>query len=143
MEQAAEEEEGCGQVDEYKNLMQLLENSNDAVYKPAHYTDGKIEVIDFINDKGLNFNRGNIIKYVARAGKKDAAKEVEDIEKAIQYANFEIIRLTGRQSAFKVQAIHEFLTSLVNLFAGRMDEKTTVHDLLTEIILSTFVVHRK
>lgn len=43
-------------MDEYKNLMQLLENGNDAVYKPAHYTDGKIEVIDFINDKGLNFN---------------------------------------------------------------------------------------
>lgn len=65
------------------------------VSHPAHYTDGKIEVVDFIEDKGLNFNRGNAVKYVCRAGKKDTTKEIEDLEKAVFYLNHEIERLKG------------------------------------------------
>ena len=68
---------------------------NDNVNHPSHYTDGKIEVIDFIEDKGLNFHRGNAVKYIARAGKKDPAKEVEDLRKAVWYLNREITRMTG------------------------------------------------
>lgn len=66
---------------------------NDTVNHPAHYTDGKIEVIDFIEDKGLNFHRGNAVKYIARAGKKDKGKEVEDLMKAIWYLTREVERL--------------------------------------------------
>lgn len=65
----------------------------DAVTHPAHYTDGKIEVIDFIEDKNLNYHRGNAVKYIARAGKKDPAKEIEDLQKASWYINREIDRL--------------------------------------------------
>lgn len=54
----------------------------DNVNSPAHYSDGKIEVIDFIEDKKLNYHRGNVIKYISRAGKKDKTKEIEDLEKA-------------------------------------------------------------
>lgn len=72
--------------------------NNDVVNRPAHYTDGKIEVIDFIEDKGLNFHRGNAVKYIARAGKKDPAKEVEDLEKARWYINREIERLKGLET---------------------------------------------
>ena len=72
---------------------------HDPVNHPAHYTDGKIEVIDFINDKKMNFNRGNVIKYVSRAGKKaskaldDKKKEIQDLEKAKFYLEDEIKRL--------------------------------------------------
>ena len=66
---------------------------NDIVNHPAHYTDGKIEVIEFIEDKGLNFHRGNAVKYISRAGKKDPAKEIEDLKKAVWYLNREIGRL--------------------------------------------------
>ena len=66
---------------------------NDNVNHPSHYTDGKIEVIDFIEQKNLNFHRGNAVKYIARAGKKDPAKEVEDLRKAVWYLNREIERL--------------------------------------------------
>ena len=66
---------------------------NDIVNHPAHYTDGKIEVIEFIEDKGLNFHRGNAVKYISRAGKKDSAKEIEDLKKAVWYLNREIGRL--------------------------------------------------
>ena len=66
----------------------------DTVNHPSHYTDGKIEVIDFIEDKQLNFHRGNAVKYIARAGKKDKSKEIEDLQKAVWYLNREISRLT-------------------------------------------------
>ena len=66
---------------------------NDVVNHPSHYTDGKIEVRDFIEDKGLNFHRGNAVKYIARAGKKNPAKEVEDLKKAVWYLNREIQRM--------------------------------------------------
>jgi hypothetical protein len=38
----------------------------------------------------LNFNRGNIIKYVSRAGKKEAESELKDLEKALYYLEREI-----------------------------------------------------
>lgn len=58
---------------------------NDSVNSPSHYTDGKIEVIDYIEDKKLGFCLGNAIKYISRAGKKDKDKEAEDCKKAIWY----------------------------------------------------------
>ncbi len=61
---------------------------------PSHYNSGKIEVIDFIEDQYLNFSRGNALKYLCRAGKKESSKEVEDLQKAAWYINREIERLT-------------------------------------------------
>lgn len=58
---------------------------HDPVNRPAHYTDGKIEVIEYIEDKKLGFCLGNAVKYISRAGKKDPEKEVEDLEKAVWY----------------------------------------------------------
>lgn len=66
---------------------------DDPVNHPSHYTDGKIEVIDFIEDKKLNFNLGNVIKYVSRAGKKDTSKTIQDLKKAQWYLNREISTL--------------------------------------------------
>ena len=70
---------------------------NDNVNYPSHYTDGNIEVMDFIEDKQLNFAKGNVIKYVSRAGKKDPNKELEDLKKAMWYLNREIERLKELQ----------------------------------------------
>ena len=67
--------------------------SNDMVNRPAHYTDGKIEVIDYIEDKKLDFCLGNAIKYISRAGRKVKDKEIEDLEKAIWYINRRIKQL--------------------------------------------------
>lgn len=60
-------------------------SKKDNVNSPSHYTDGKIEVIEYIEDKKLGFCLGNAIKYISRAGKKYKDKEVEDINKAIWY----------------------------------------------------------
>lgn len=69
---------------------------NDPVNHPSHYTTGKIECIDFITDKHLNFCRGNAVKYIVRAGLKDPDKEIEDLEKAIFYLNREIKDLKSK-----------------------------------------------
>lgn len=63
----------------------------DPVEHPSHYTYGRIETIDFIEDKELNFNRGNAIKYIVRAGHKD--NEVQDLEKAKWYIERELYRI--------------------------------------------------
>lgn len=67
----------------------------DSVNHPSHYNMGGIEVIDAIEAWGFGegFNRGNAIKYIARAGRKDPAKEVEDLKKARFYIDAEIKRL--------------------------------------------------
>lgn len=68
----------------------------DNVNHPAHYTSGKIETIDFIEDKELNFNLGNVVKYVSRccrkksSGKSMDAKALEDLKKARWYLDREI-----------------------------------------------------
>jgi hypothetical protein len=54
-----------------------------------HYeSTGDYDVIDFVQDYKLNFNRGNVIKYIARAGKKD--DELQDLYKAKDYIEREI-----------------------------------------------------
>lgn len=71
------------------------DNSSDvksnAVNHPSYY-QGKIEVIDFIEDKKLGFNLGNCVKYISRAGKKNPDKRIEDLKKARWYLDREISR---------------------------------------------------
>lgn len=55
----------------------------DSVNHPSHYTFGKFEVIDVIEDWGLGYHLGNAIKYIARSPHK--GKPVEDLNKAIWY----------------------------------------------------------
>ena len=55
----------------------------EAVNHPTHYNVGSIEVIDAIDDWGLDFNAGNVVKYVARHQHK--ANPVEDLKKARWY----------------------------------------------------------
>ena len=71
-----------------------------SVEHPNYYNTGSIEVIDAIEAWGFGegFNCGNAIKYIARAGKKAPAREVEDLQKAKQYIEFEIERLERREA---------------------------------------------
>lgn len=54
----------------------------DMVNHPPHYTMGKIEVIDAIEDWKLGFHEANVVKYVARHKLKNG---VEDLKKARWY----------------------------------------------------------
>jgi len=54
-----------------------------------HYeATGEYDLIDIISDYKLNFNRGNVLKYIIRAGKKD--DELQDLNKALDYIQREI-----------------------------------------------------
>lgn len=67
---------------------------NDPVQNPVHYTSDPsgIECIQITRHR--NFNIGNAIKYLWRAGLKEDAK-IQDLRKAIWYIEDEIKRLEG------------------------------------------------
>ena len=77
-------------ADKHVGLQNVSEKVCDNVNHPSHYTSGKIEVIDFIEDKELGFHLGNAVKYISRAGRKDANKTIEDLRKATWYINRQI-----------------------------------------------------
>ena len=67
---------------------------NKNVDHPDHYLkDSGYEVIDVISSWKLNFELGNAVKYIARAGKKDPGKTIEDLEKAKWYIQHQINEL--------------------------------------------------
>ena len=59
---------------------------------PPHYTALTPEPIDVIEGWALNFCLGNVIKYVARAGRKPGGDAVTDLKKARFYLDREITR---------------------------------------------------
>ncbi|OJU54549.1 MAG: hypothetical protein BGN93_03515 [Acinetobacter sp. 39-4] len=66
---------------------------NDNVNHPKHYTSDPsgIECIEITRHR--NFNIGNAMKYLWRAGLKDGNSNIQDLEKAVWYINDEIKRL--------------------------------------------------
>jgi len=68
-----------------KDLIEMMEKPADVVNNPAHYTDGGIETIDYIEAKGLGYHLGNAVKYISRAGKKGTNQGLEDLKKAQWY----------------------------------------------------------
>lgn len=67
------------------------EASNDSVNHPSHYTQGKIECIDYIIDKRFSYCLGNAIKYITRCELKNGGKNrIEDLRKAVFYINKQI-----------------------------------------------------
>lgn len=60
----------------------------DNINSPQHYTKGKYEVIDVIEDWNLNFRLANAVKYIARHEHK--GKPEEDLKKALWYLQREI-----------------------------------------------------
>lgn len=74
-----------------ESIQQLIDEGTDAINHPSHYTQYKgVEVIQI--SELLNFNRGNALKYIARAGFKNADTEIQDLEKAIWYLKREMDR---------------------------------------------------
>lgn len=62
---------------------------------PEYYKKNGIEAIDFIEAHSLNFNLGNVIKYVTRAGHKPNEDSITALEKARWYISREIERQKG------------------------------------------------
>lgn len=89
-------------------------NKNDQVNHPKHYTSDPsgIECIDITRHR--NFNIGNAIKYLWRAGLKEDKdrklidKQIEDLNKAVWYLVDEIHRL-GSRCTVKTDSINTCL----------------------------------
>ena len=74
------------------SINKLFKGETNMNKTPQHY-QGSIQPIDLINAQNLNFNLGNVVKYVCRAGKKQGENVLSDLEKAQNYINYEIERI--------------------------------------------------
>jgi len=74
-------------------LRGLHARGEDMVNHPKHYTSDPSGVECLEVTRHRNFNIGNAIKYLWRAGLKDEKKTIEDLKKAIFYISDEINRL--------------------------------------------------
>lgn len=72
--------------------MMAVHTGGNAVDHPPHYNEhpSGVECIEVV--RHMNFNLGNVVKYVWRAGHKDEAPTIQDLEKAAWYLNDEIER---------------------------------------------------
>lgn len=72
--------------------------TNNAVNHPKHYNEhpSGVECIDIV--RHMNFNLGNVIKYLWRAGLKDGNADIQDLEKAKWYLEDEIKRIKGARN---------------------------------------------
>mgnify|MGYP003658153006 FL=1 len=78
-------------------------DEEDIVDKPSHYTRWAIEPITYIMRNGMEFWRGNLIKYSSRAGFKQydgktlLESEILDLEKVKRYCDMRINQINGEQ----------------------------------------------
>lgn len=79
-------------LDEYLGY----DNQKTEEIKNQHYKTSSIDVIDFCKLYDLNFNEGNVIKYVSRARKKGS--HIEDLKKAIDYLQRELKYLENEKA---------------------------------------------
>ncbi|EOS48282.1 hypothetical protein C810_01372 [Lachnospiraceae bacterium A2] len=70
--------------------MESTETKTDEICHPPHYCFGKNEPVKVIQDWKLSFCLGNVLKYIARAGRKEGNSKLQDLLKAKQYIEFEI-----------------------------------------------------
>ena len=93
-------------LDQLADLGQKYDASDneDLVEGPSHYTRWVIQPITFIMRNGMEFWRGNIIKYASRAGfkmyegKTQVESEIIDLEKVVRYAQMRINQLNGEET---------------------------------------------
>ncbi len=76
-----------------------MKNQKEMVNNPSHYggKDNPYEAIKVIEAWDLGFNLGNTVKYISRAGKKDAL--VQELEKARWYLDREIANVKASNAA--------------------------------------------
>ena len=100
-----------------------------AHYSPAHYTRGSIEVWDYIRDQQLNYHLGNAVKYISRAGFKNANSKAQDLKKAIHYLENELQHALQQKQSLSDQAL-EFRTAYG--IQNSKESRTMQRDLIVE-----------
>lgn len=77
-------------ISDETRVTEINQEEKEMINHPSHYTQG-IEAIDYIESHRMDFNIGNVIKYVTRA--KHKGTELQDLKKALWYLDREIKRL--------------------------------------------------
>ncbi|MEW1546902.1 DUF3310 domain-containing protein [Streptomyces tsukubensis] len=72
-----------------------VKRANDMVHHPSHYTSHPSGVECIQVTEHMNFNLGNALKYIWRAGLKGVGRTVQDLEKARFYIDREIVRISN------------------------------------------------
>ena len=85
------EEESTNDAPTYPQEQLADIEHREAVDHPDYYKRGGIEAIDAIEAWELGFHLGNVVKYIARAGRK-TADSLQDLQKAAWYLDREIKR---------------------------------------------------
>ena len=75
----------------------MTDEEDPEVHHPKHYTNhpSGVECIDIT--RHLNFNLGNVVKYIWRAGLKGGVVPTQDLKKAAWYLNDEIEKRKGEE----------------------------------------------
>ena len=100
-----------------KECVPVEPETQDGINHPSYYNQYKdVEVIDITEQ--LNFNRGNAVKYISRAGFKSEDTEIQDLQKAKWYVEREISRLADGGSEYENTADAEALVEQMNYNRG-------------------------
>lgn len=78
-----------------EELADIERREEKAVNHPDYYKGNGIEAIEVIEAWELGFNLGNVVKYIARAGRK-TADSLQDLRKAAWYLDREIKRINSK-----------------------------------------------
>jgi len=72
-----------------------MQTMTEQINHPEHYggKDNEYEAIKVIEAWELDFHIGNTVKYISRAGKKGADKELQDLKKCLWYLERKIKNL--------------------------------------------------
>ena len=90
-----DKEEVNNRIEERLTYLNKYESGKADIPNVDYYQQGGIECKEYLEAKGFaeGFYRGSAIKYITRAGKKCKDTEIQDLEKARDFINFEIERL--------------------------------------------------
>ena len=83
------------------NLRERREKEYEIVDHPQHYggKQARHEAISVIEEWGLGFHLGNVVKYISRAGKKPNQDKISDLKKARWYLDRYISDLEANNAA--------------------------------------------
>jgi len=73
---------------------------------PSHYKTALVEVWDYIHENNLCYFKGNILKYVIRAGRKSGETELDDLLKAQTYLQ-KLIALKTNDTSTKCDRLQD------------------------------------
>lgn len=76
---------------------------------PQHYKTNGIEVWDYIHQNDLCYFKGNVLKYLIRAGSKPGESELDDLRKASVYLNklISIIENESSSTSDRIQELYD------------------------------------